>query len=450
MERREPFHSRRENDPTPKDITELVAMAFLRSRYQISEEGQALQRYVRQTLLIGDIHEKNQRLVRIKPELPTVENPHLELFSDLEISDEDKPRIFGFDLDLVTITQGCTHGCSHCTVNAKKLAPENIMPFPAILKIADQKKRFEASAHQSWQQWYEDTATERGEYENIRGKRDPAQTRVAKEKLRSILEGKYLQHEIRRWLPTFGPVVVQSPDVMRSIYLTYDGEPSDYRDETFLHENGTPTNWGDVFSTLSTPLRPVSFSTAGWPETDLVAQAGAEVVASLLKRDTRLKEMLAISLNPYDRYYKKDPAAYRAAMEKIIRLFGQLHPTILVRSEQTDAEFERFFQDVYTPLIFMYLDEFVHDQAELSAMQKSLRETQIRFGKTSHYSGRAFQPGHEDDPDTLIASAGIHLWPNGTVAVKEHDEFAKMFNPSRGVKGGRPKATTQNIFSLNS
>lgn len=448
MERLNRLHQRIESAPTSERITEKIAQAFMKNRYPISERGRALQHQVEQIMLITNDRERQSKLLRLRSELPTVETPHPELFEELEISADDNETIFGFDLDLVTITKGCTHGCTHCTVDAKKLSPENIMPFMAIIRIAEQKRKFEDVSHAAWQSWYDDTAAERQMLSQAEATNDPIRIKQTKTTIRLELEKKFHGHKISEHFSTFGPVLARSPDVMRSLYLTFDGEPSDYRDETFLHEDGTPAHWGDVFTTLSTPLRSVSFSTAGWPETDRSAQVGAEVIVAALQKDARLKDVLAISLNPYDRYYKKNSAAYGRAMEKIIRLFGPFKPTLLIRGEIGDENFDRFFQEIYTPLVFMYLDEFVHEQADIAAMQRSLRATQVRFGKTSHFHGRAFLPGHETDPDPLLDSAGVHIWPSGVVAHKEHNQSAKMFRPGRGVKGVYPQATAKRIYTI--
>ena len=116
-------------------IVEKFAKAYLRQRFKLSETGQALKAKVEAALDSGEFD-------NVRHELPTVENPRLELFGELNLGSADAEDIFGPDLANIQVTKGCTHGCGHCAARSGKLNRDNIMPFAGILKIAEANSEY--------------------------------------------------------------------------------------------------------------------------------------------------------------------------------------------------------------------------------------------------------------------------------------------------------------------
>ena len=131
-----------------KEIYEKIAKAFLRQRYPLTEEGERLKAEVEDALQGGD----EGRLKEYQDRLPTVEDPHLELFQDLQIEGKEAEEIFG-GLTNAQTTKGCRHKCTFCAAgSADKI---DTMPFAAVLKIAEQKIKVEQELLALWERWPE-------------------------------------------------------------------------------------------------------------------------------------------------------------------------------------------------------------------------------------------------------------------------------------------------------
>ena len=122
-----------------------IASAFLRQRYPLSEKGKELRERVSYEIQHGSL---SSGLVE---QLPTVENPRLELFADFDLTPKQEKAIFGWDLSCIQTHKGCTHQCGICYNAAGKRL--EIMPFIAIAKIAQKKRKFDRLAANEWIKW---------------------------------------------------------------------------------------------------------------------------------------------------------------------------------------------------------------------------------------------------------------------------------------------------------
>src|SRR3989344_2247641 len=120
--------------PIPPDSSEKIARSFLRNNYPLSEEGKSLRMRVETALESKD----SGMLTELKTELPTVESPHLQLFSDLETTPDEDTKYFGRLLTDIQVTKGCSHKCDFCAAGAAASVQQ--MPYAGILKIAEKVK----------------------------------------------------------------------------------------------------------------------------------------------------------------------------------------------------------------------------------------------------------------------------------------------------------------------
>lgn len=433
---------------TPDQRNLVIAESFKQATYPLTEAGKQLNQQVQ---WITDIRDPQQleALRNICNQLPTVENPHPELYVPLDIGPDDD-ELLGFDLDVVSITKGCTHGCEHCIVNAKQLRKEDIMPFPAVLQIAEQKRKFEERVATHWRDWYNVTEHERSVLKEIENTTGADRKRLI-EGLQASLRPKFLAHPISKHISEFGLVIPREPDFMRTVFVAYDAEPSDYRDTSFRHQDGSPADWGDAFVALASDLRPISITSAGWALHNRTATRGAEKIAKAVHENPKLLLRLGISINPYDELYKRDPAAYVQSMKQVIQILGSLGPRLWCRSER--GVHDEFDKTVIGELAEFYRSQFIDNGGILPARRKENFEL-IWHRQVSHFSGRAYQAGHESDPDTMNVSAGRHVWPNGQVAFRSYNErrstmiFDNRSIQMSGNKGERPQPTGQSIFTI--
>lgn len=406
-----------------------ILNAFTSGRYPLSRKGLDLLGLISDSVRSGHRHVVHN----IVDDLPTVENPRSELYEDLSGGNE----VFGADLDVISLTNGCTHDCHHCIVNAPEI-PVTTMPYQGVVKIAEKKKIFEVAIAEVWEDWFAVTQKIRDQLANV-SRGELAARRVS---LKPELQGLFDAHPIRDMLADYGPKLPGSKDHMRSLYLMYRGDPSDYKDYSFVHDNGEPADWGDAFSTLATPFRPINFSTAGWSEKDKVAFRGAKKITESLEDDSRLSNIVGISINPFDTFYRRDPVAYKAQIERIIDTFGSHCSRLYFSYEPGD---EKFFKDFYVPIAYKYLEDRCPED-DLDSMASSIKN-RVRIISTSHFAGRGYLEGHEEDRDIMNVSAGNHLLPNGRLALRAHDETAKMYFWGDGYKGGRPVETDFKLWN---
>lgn len=113
-----------------------IAASFVLQRFPLTEAGEALRAETERALAAND----QAALEALADELPTVENPRLELFGDLRPENE-RGEIFR-DIANIQVTKGCRHACDFCAAGAEKTV--EIMPFAAILKIREALLEHEA------------------------------------------------------------------------------------------------------------------------------------------------------------------------------------------------------------------------------------------------------------------------------------------------------------------
>ncbi|MDD5760384.1 MAG: hypothetical protein PHI06_15060, partial [Desulfobulbaceae bacterium] len=72
----------------------------------------------------------------------------------------------------------------------------------------------------------------------------------------------------------------------------YDSDPFDYRDTTFLHDDGSPADYGDVFiASVPATLKSVHVTTAGWPKNDKVSQRAADKIVEFIRSQPDTREI---------------------------------------------------------------------------------------------------------------------------------------------------------------
>ncbi len=113
-----------------------IAASFALQRFPLTEAGEALRVETERALATNN----QAALEALADELPTVENPRLELFGDLRPENE-RGEIFR-DIANIQVTKGCRHACDFCAAGAEKTV--EIMPFAAILQIREALLEHEA------------------------------------------------------------------------------------------------------------------------------------------------------------------------------------------------------------------------------------------------------------------------------------------------------------------
>jgi hypothetical protein len=411
---------------------EKIAKAFLKQRYPLTEEGLTLRREVEKTLASGD----RARIEMLRDRLPTVEKPHLELFRDLEIPKEREEELFGRDLANVQVTKGCRHKCTFCAAGAASKV--EVMPFPAVLKVAEKKRERDRLVEEAWQRW----------------------VKLIKDKTGFDLEnwtGSFLVNEVcEKEFPSFPGadlIAVEEFDEMtfpasrsrllQQIENYYDSDPFDYRDAAFLHDDGAPADYGDVCVSLASRPRPIHITTAGWPLNDHVAQRAAEKIVALGKKDERLLLEPRISVNRYEATARRDLKRYLADMENVIQTLTEIKPEVLLFYEKNDLKDKEFITKVVKPI-----------------QKRALEDRRVMPPRKAHggqvavslFSGPMMdEPMREDHHDVMACMPGIHIWPDGTVARQAGeiwipDKSGSSAKHKAIPTGSRPTPTGDNIF----
>ena len=386
-----------------------IAKALLYQKYPLTEVGKEIQKRAKGIVDRLKNNPADQKaldeLKDLKSDLPTVESPHLELFEDLQIDQEQEKEVFGIGLANVQITKGCRHQCSHCAAGAEKNV--QIMPFPAVLKIARKMREQEKPNLEAWKAYYDE----------IGG--------VGKERLE---EDKEFMTFLKDQFTKF-----------ESITNYYDSDPFDYRDTTFLHEDGSPADYGDVVKVLASTERRIEFTTAGYPISDSVAQRGAEKIANM----GPLVEGLRVSIHPYEKGTSySDPEVYRKNMERVIKTLEPVRPTIIfihepLNKSQAEQERDKDFKDRAIEPLY----EIVRS-LNLSTYGGLKRGVDL-----SRYSGRAEsaekRDNNYDNYDVMSCMPGVHILPDGSVLRQSSETDIRL------GKGLRPQPIGKQLYQLN-
>ncbi|MFA5184938.1 MAG: hypothetical protein WC551_00425 [Patescibacteria group bacterium] len=481
-----PFEPKVESKEKELPVEFKIAKAFLYQKYPLSEKGEELRNKVVDVVeaLKHNPSDKEslEKLQELKSELPTVEEPHLEMFAELEVSSEDEERFFGADLKVVQVTKGCRHQCDHCAADAAKKV--QVMPFAAVLKIAEKAKlgeqemvRLEQEVSQAFKDLGGDAKALALARQIDRLTEDSAYRSNSKMKhLLNVLEREWDTSKINslhdwwdfyrvgpgdkriidelnkffRYIEDLPPLrrvkrVYRIVDndfsnilyalhegMRRSLLNYYDSDPFDYRDTTFLHQDGKPADYGDVAAALASAHRPVEFTTAGYPKNDAVAQSAAEKIARMPKENLRSPR---ISLHPYEKGTSQgDPEKYAADMENVLATLAPIKPQVVYMEKVFSPEHEAFRP------VLKQLYESAKDRS-------SVIHGWPGYGiAVSRYSGRAAQDygQNEVDHDVMSCMSGIRIWPDGTLH-RQADE-ADIYTG----KGLRPQPLGKSLYKLKS
>lgn len=388
--------------------------------------------------------------------VPTVENPRTELFADFEAPKEVVDKIFSDGLSNIQITKGCRHQCTFCAAGAAKTV--QTMPFPAIIKAAVAKKDGEKKMREMCAEWLEDVQKETGmDIETLRYAQDGEMSLEKSNKIGRKVSSIFLDHPFRKFWETrhdYGRQIFASdleitkgrPNAIsfeavplgnftsmlghvyesQSVTNYYDSDPFDYKDRTFLHQDGSPADFGDVSRLLATKERPIHITTAGWSKTDTVAQRAAKKVVELGR------EFLShprLSINQHEVRARKNKKTYLEDAFNTIKTFEPVGLEVLVFDDKSDPEYTR---EVVNP-IKAYLAK---NRSDINYLVY-YTEPQI-----SLYSGPMKKTEFEDDHhDVMACMPGYHIWPDGSVAVQ--NEKVDILH----AKGFRPTPNGQKLWN---
>lgn len=389
-----------------------IREAFLRSRVPLSPAGEVLKQRIEANEFI-DISE-----------LPTVENPHLELFESLDIPQEFANKLFGLDLANVQVTKGCTRQCTFCAAGAGTLKKKDIMPFVRVTQIANEKKRIDHSLTPvTEEEWNEENHMLDEEYR----KRGFSPMRI--ELSKQYAKPSFMHNLLLEKNADYVTVPYESDQSQRTPYFTnyYDSDPFDYQDTTFLHEDGTSADYGDVFSALSSEARPIHITTAGWLINNTLAQRAAEKVAATIRKNPALSGGIRISINASEITARRDSAAYLEQMKQVIKTFHDVKPQILIFDDKQNSDFR---------------DQVIRPLKDFCKQYEGVR---IQAPEISEFSGHQGIDDDSDDHDVMSCMPGWHILPDGNIAWQE---LGKKGEGEFGApKGSRPIITGNRLYS---
>ncbi len=495
-----------------------IARAFLKNRYPLSEQGELLCK--KTEMAIKHFEEGDLKpLESLKEELPTVEHPKLELFKDFDLTREQELITFGPNLACVQVSKGCRHHCEHCAADAGKRVEH--MPFAAVLKIAEELKKNQGEQAKLFEDWRGKVSgflrnnSPKGAWNSLKERifalhpylseindaddyqylvdgiyayarkndseeqaRERAAVRVEALKLyesarsrfreeAKLLEDAeivkpYLPHRkrITRDFVELSPFQKEKPQ-----YLCHynDSDPFDYRDTSFLHEDGTPADYGDVFLAHMPVTESISITTAGWPKNDHISQRAAEKIIRAIRpfaeeRQRLYKEHggisgkgprddgIRISIHPFERGLSRgDMTRYREDLENVIRTCDAVNPDLNLIESDDREEWSRFLEEVVLPLR--------RQMQDLKFASEKLREIEKweRWQPVSHFSGRAKkEEADTGDWDIMACMKGIHIRPNGSVAKQEESLETHDGEKDSWIvtKGTRPRPLGFSLYQL--
>ncbi len=418
------------------------ARLFLKERYPLSDIGVELRRRVQESMnderLLGDLAD----------ELPTVERPRPELYRDLEFGEYKPSDIFGNQLANVQVTKGCSHGCTFCAAGADRKV--ETMPFPALLKIAAQMRSYEEKVAPLLDNWTAHARQKELDFlEKEHGLSDALRAEIkeydedgsslhADMIVRSLFRKKnsgvhktllrqeFAKHPAADYVTLFQDELPARSSFFRFITNYYDSDPFDAK-FSIAHDDGAFANFGDVVELLASPARPIHITTAGWSRHAKHAQAAAEKIVALYKKDPRLLFNPRVSVNEFEHTARRDPKKYLADMKSVLETLAPLGPEVLLSA----TDHNRSFHD----MVINPLSRFVLDLHEGGSHIYAVR-THISTFSGHAVPGKGMMGRMESDHDVMACMPGIHVWPDGTVA---RQDFAPgSGDDTRAPKGSRP------------
>lgn len=501
--------------PEPRPETERrvelkIAQAFLKNKFPLSEEGETLRKKV--DAAIKEYERGNQKeLELLREHIPTVEHPRLENFADFHLSQEEKLVVFGPELACVQVAKGCRHQCEHCAADARKKV--EYMPFAAVLKIAEELKKNEGKDVALFEEWkiqvieFLQQGVVREEWKQLKeeqganykyakddfallaslcedGRRRPQDAACLQTEQRALQIYEAIRDQFKKEVKLLEDTGIVRPYIGRQERATnvpgdylepfrretkpslthyWDSDPFDYRDTTFLHEDGTPADYGDVFIAHMPVTEGISITTAGWPKTDAISQRAAEKIVrsiqpfkektgqlykkggGIIRGESPRHDTVRISVHPFERGTSHgDMVRYGEDLENVLRTFDVIHPALVFIKSDNKKVQEQFIEEVISPLAERIRD-FPNTAQNFESILKRENKSQIPrdWVPVSHFSGRAKEKTAEKQWDILACMEGIHLRPDGSVEKQEasliHDEFNDKEAIWYVAQGTRPK-----------
>ncbi|MDD5318242.1 MAG: hypothetical protein PHF79_00255 [Candidatus Pacebacteria bacterium] len=462
------------NSQSSPELIKKISRSLTERRFPLSQRGVEVKNSL-----------SNQEVTDILPEnLPTVENPHLEYFEDLDIP--DRRELLGMKLANVQITKGCRHACTFCAAGASRTV--ETMPYQAILKIGEQMKEVENQVVQEWVAFckelgcrlnfdssfmYDDKFGDDWDLQRKKLQSDfrPLARKAlsdffdndvdkANEYLISLIREfplieEYFENQMRQ-TPELVSTTIKAvnksglrydrkyflSDLTRgsgfpfhvsqlfwSIANYYDSDPFDYKDNNFSHVDGSPADFGDVALALATKKRPLHITTAGWSKTDHVAQNAAQKIVNL---GTEYFFNTRISVNQFEIRARNRMDTYIVDTINTIKTLLPLGPQVILFGDKDFVSTMR-------------------EELEKHLNSDDLKKIRINTGKVSNYSGHVKSEHGEKDHDVMACMPGYHIWPDGTVAVQKkivEDGILKKDDPlGLGVeRGTRPMPVGEKIW----
>lgn len=405
-----------------------------------------------------------EKLANLSSSIPTVENPQLHLFKDISLSAEDREKILGLELANIQITKGCSHKCEFCAAGAASKV--QMMPFVAVLKLGQLKKEIDGEDEEATADWQR-ILDKRQQWREERRKPGPlrvvgvstvsdvlkiAGVRLNPEDLKDpelhpYLSAVYENHPVKKYLEKARKGLLVGDEALNlyesSITNYYDSDPFDYRDATFLHQDGTPADYGDVFNALATNIRPIYITTAGWSRHNKLAQrAMGKIIDANQNAPGRLANA-RLSISPYELRARQSTHEYVEDSKRNIDDFAELRSKGIVDGIVDENvlffcpdDDEQFKNEVVQPLEEYIKGKYPH-----------LRHIRPNI---SFYSGPMADPDLEGKHhDVMACMGGYHIWPDGTIAMQSYDKLGskgRSIHRRQVQKGERPIATGGKAF----
>jgi hypothetical protein len=373
-----------------------------------------------------------------------VENPHPELFGDLDFGRLTESEVMGHKLNVIQSHAGCEHDCEgFCDANA----PNKIisrMPFMGLYRIAQSKLRYDRRYARISENWYRHIH-KMGivpESESLLDKRIRSMKRFGEFydfilQVLTVCEQHPISDHLRLWEITaevdfryiwenygcFLPVLFNS---LQNSILTYNNnDPVAYTDPRFRHEDGTPADFGDLFLRLDTYVRPVFVSTAGWLESNSLAERAMHKVVDRMKGDV-CSAGIRLSIKRYEKLARTSPEAYLYNLKRMLSVLWPLR--------ESNNLFLAFYYDVrveddelWAVSTMRELDEYA--KLTLGDSIADCSECSL----VSHYGGRAYDPRYAEEDGDPDNTWGYEIRPDGTVTWRDETRLVRRETPDGHV-----------------
>jgi hypothetical protein len=182
-----------------------------------------------------------------------------------------------------------------------------------------------------------------------------------------------------------------------------DNDDFSYRDLTVRHQDGMPAHYGDFYKLMFQIGRVPAVITAGWRETDKVAQAAAVDISQFIDETEQGKSSAAIrlpmelSVNFFQNMGKVDREEYRKSLRNIVKIFGK-KLSFRVFGEESKQMLEDVCQEVGIENPFL-IDVSVWTGSGRAAQvdDPSIFDNTTRFDNPTkqEYEGYILQPNGE-------------------------------------------------------